>query len=60
MVLIEATPAGYIEHGSFMIPEVKRESWSHPVIIGGRLYLREQDNLLVYDVRAGTGKRASR
>ena len=60
MVLIEATPAGYSEHGSFMIPEVERESWSHPVIIGGRLYLREQDNLLVYDVRAGAEKRMSR
>jgi hypothetical protein len=28
-----------------------KPSWSHPVIVGGRLYLREQDALYVYDVR---------
>ena len=27
-------------------------SWPHPVVAGGRLYLREQDNLYVYDVKA--------
>ncbi len=53
MVLIEATPAEYRERGSFMIPDVERESWAHPVIAGGLLYLREQDNLFVYDLRAG-------
>ena len=52
MILVEATPEEYREHGSFMIPEVEKESWSHPVIAGGRLYLREQDNLWVYDVGA--------
>jgi outer membrane protein assembly factor BamB len=51
MMLIEATPQGYREKGSFAIPNVNNPSWSHPVIIGGRLYLREQDNLYVYDVR---------
>ena len=39
------------EHGSFMIPEVEKESWAHPVIAGGRLYLREQDNLFCYSIR---------
>ena len=53
MMLIEATPQGYREKGSFPIPNVNNPSWSHPVIIGGRLYLREQDNLYVYDVREG-------
>ena len=52
MVLVEATPEEYRERGSFMIPEVEKESWAHPVIAGGRLYLREQDNLWVYDVGA--------
>ena len=51
VVLIEATPAGYREKGSFTIPEVKNPSWPHPVIAGGRLYLREQDALYCYDVR---------
>ena len=50
MVLVEATPEGYREHGSFMIPEVDSPSWAHPVIAGGKLYLREQDNLFCYDI----------
>ena len=52
MVLVEATPEGYREHGSFMIPDVVLQSWPHPVIVGGRLYLREQDDLFCYDLNA--------
>jgi outer membrane protein assembly factor BamB len=52
MMLIEATPDGYREKGSFEIPNVRGPSWSHPVILGGRLYLREQDALYSYDIRA--------
>jgi outer membrane protein assembly factor BamB len=52
MVLIEATPTAYTEKGSFSIPDVKNPSWPHPVVVGGRLYLREQDTLYVYDVKA--------
>lgn len=51
MLLIEATPDGYREKGQFQIPGVRQPSWSHPVIAGGRLYLREQDTLHVYDVK---------
>ncbi|HXV78184.1 MAG TPA: PQQ-binding-like beta-propeller repeat protein [Candidatus Polarisedimenticolaceae bacterium] len=51
MLLVEATPAGYREHGSFTIPDVQKESWSHPVVANGRLYLREQDQILVYAIR---------
>jgi outer membrane protein assembly factor BamB len=50
MVLVEATPEGYNEVGSFMIPDVKEPSWAHPVIADGKLYLREQDNLFCYDI----------
>ena len=53
MMLIEATPQGYREKGSFEIPNVRNPSWSHPVVINGRLYLREQGTLYVYDVRDG-------
>ena len=28
-------------------------SWGHPVVIGGRLYLRYDTNLYCYNVRAG-------
>jgi outer membrane protein assembly factor BamB len=51
MMLIEATPDGYREKGHFQIPDVRQPSWSHPVIAGGRMYLREQDRLHVYDVK---------
>lgn len=53
VMLIEATPEGYREKGSLQIPNVRTPSWSHPVILNGRLYLREQDNLYVYDVKEG-------
>jgi len=52
MILIEATPDGYREKGSFEIPEVGGPSWSHPVVADGKLYLREQDRLYCYDVAA--------
>ena len=52
MVLVEASPGGYVEHGSFRIPEVDEPSWSHPVISGGHLLLREQDRLYRFDIRA--------
>lgn len=54
MVLVETSPEEYRERGSFLIPDVKRQSWSHPVISGGRLVLREQDRIHVYDLRAAT------
>ena len=53
MVLADASPAGYVERGSLEIPDVDDPSWSHPVILDGRLYLREQDRMYVYDVRGG-------
>ena len=54
VILIEATPKGYREHGSFKIPGARQESWPHPVIAGGKLYLREQGTLFTYDVRASS------
>jgi outer membrane protein assembly factor BamB len=53
MVLAKASPKGYTEVGSFKVPgSGERPSWSHPVIVDGKLYLREQDHVLCYDVRA--------
>ncbi|MCS6852181.1 MAG: PQQ-like beta-propeller repeat protein [Gemmataceae bacterium] len=53
IALVKATPEGYKESGSFKIPHSgSRPSWSHPVVVNGRLYLREGDYLLCYDVRA--------
>jgi hypothetical protein len=58
MVLAEATPQEYREKGSFKIPDVGNPSWSHPVIAGGRLYLREQDHLFCYDLSASARQAA--
>lgn len=52
VMLLEASPEGYKERGTFEIPGVKQPSWSHPVVEAGRLYLREQDALYAYDIRA--------
>ena len=52
MALIEANPKGYKLKGSFKIGVHNRESWSHPVIADGMLYLRDQDDLLVYRIRS--------
>jgi len=51
IALIEATPEGYREKGTFEIPVGGSPSWAHPVVVGGKLYLREQGDLLVYNVR---------
>ena len=52
VVLVEATPEAYREHGQFRIPDVEEPSWPHPVVTDGRLYLREQDRLYCHDFRA--------
>ena len=31
-------------------------TWSHPVVAGGRLYLRNQDEISCYDIRASGGE----
>jgi outer membrane protein assembly factor BamB len=56
VLLVDATPRAYRERGSFRIPGVENPSWPHPVIEGGRLYLREQDHLYAYDIRARSGQ----
>src|SRR5262249_20933579 len=50
VALVPAVSTGYTEKGSFKIPNSDHNSWSHPVVIDGRLYLREKDHLWVYDV----------
>jgi outer membrane protein assembly factor BamB len=52
VALVEATPDGYREKGRFDQPDRSSErSWPHPVVAGGKLYLRDQDLLLCYDVK---------
>lgn len=49
--LAEATPTGYVERGRFSIQAGNLETWTHPVVAGGHLYLRDQDTIYAYDVR---------
>jgi outer membrane protein assembly factor BamB len=52
MVLAEASPRGYVVRGRFHQPDRSgKNAWPHPVVANGRLYLRDQDVLLCYDVK---------
>jgi outer membrane protein assembly factor BamB len=50
--LAEASPAGYKEKGRFPIADQGLPSWAHPVVSGGRLYVRNQSTLVSYDIKA--------
>ncbi|MGE0607418.1 MAG: PQQ-binding-like beta-propeller repeat protein [Pirellulales bacterium] len=56
VALFKASPEGYEETGRFTIPEKTQlprgsgQIWSHPVVAGGQLYLRDQDLLFCYQV----------
>ena len=53
VALVEVSSKGYVEKGRFNQPERSdKNSWPHPVIVGGKLYLRDQDKLFCYDVKA--------
>ena len=50
--LAEANPSGYREHGRFELRTGRLPTWAHPVVSGGKLFLRDQDTIYAYDVRA--------
>ena len=51
VALVDASSKGYKEVGSFTLQQRQGAAWAHPVVVGGRLYLREGDTLYCYDVR---------
>jgi outer membrane protein assembly factor BamB len=52
VAIIEASPEGYKELSRFDPPDRSdKNSWPHPVITGGKLYIRDEDVLQCYDVR---------
>jgi outer membrane protein assembly factor BamB len=57
VVLAEASPKGWQEHGRFKLdPQSKIRNpqgriWTHPVISNGKLYLRDQDLIYCFDVK---------
>ncbi len=56
--LVEANPEGWKEHGHFKLsPLSERRSqkgkvWTHPVVCNGKLFLRDQEILSCYNVKA--------
>ena len=53
LVLMDATPDGWKEAGRFDPPDRStKNSWPHLVISNGRLFVRDQDVLLCYNIQA--------
>lgn len=58
VVLADASPSGWEEHGRFTIdPQTTQRAdrgmiWTHPTVANGKLYLRDQELILCYDIKA--------
>ena len=50
LALVEATPEGFVEKGVVEVLEGK--CWTVPTLAGGRLYVRNEQELVALDVRA--------
>jgi outer membrane protein assembly factor BamB len=60
VALVEAVPDGYCERSRFLPPPRPGDgAKSHPVVAGGRLYLRSEGTLFCYDVRGPDYKEPS-
>lgn len=57
MTLVEASPDGYKQKGRFKLDpqssnrNPKGKIWTHPVVIDAKLYLRDQEYIVAYDVK---------
>lgn len=52
MKLVKASPDKFGKTGEFKMPKGgEGPYWAHPVVCGGRLYLRHADAIFVYDIR---------
>ena len=58
VALLEPTPEAYREKGRFTPPDQPtrlnqmEKAWAYPVIADGRLYIRDQNSLWCYDIKA--------
>ncbi len=53
IVLIEPSREKLIERGRFEQPDrTEVPAWAHPVVANGKLYIRDQDTLFCYDIKA--------
>lgn len=51
MRLVKATPEKYEKTGEFKVPKGGESMyWAHPVVCGGRLYVRHGDKLFAYNI----------
>ncbi|HOD49725.1 MAG TPA: PQQ-binding-like beta-propeller repeat protein [Candidatus Hydrogenedentes bacterium] len=50
--LVKAAPEGFSRTGVFEVTQGGGNHWAHPVISGGRLYIRHGDVLIAYDIAA--------
>ncbi len=54
MKLVRATPDKFEISGEFKVPKGGESMyWAHPVVCGGRLYIRHADKLFAYDIGNG-------
>jgi outer membrane protein assembly factor BamB len=51
VILWDPKPNEFVEVSRFVLPEGTGKAWAHPVVIGGRLYLRYAETLYCYDVK---------
>jgi outer membrane protein assembly factor BamB len=52
IALVEAKPAKYVEKGRFVQPDRSdKNSWTYPVIVDGKMYIRDQNVLLCYELK---------
>jgi len=51
VMLMKPTDKGFETTGQFELIKGKKDTWAHPVICSGKLYLRYHDKLYCYDIR---------
>ena len=52
VALVEASPTAFKEKGSFNLPKSGGQgAWAYPVVAGGKLFLREWDSMICYDLK---------
>ena len=55
VALVEASPDSYREKGRFTPPESpdrgRSKAWAYPIVVNGRLYIRDLDSLWCYDIK---------
>ncbi len=57
VTLVDATPEGFTMHGQFQLSpqsenrNPKGKIWAHPVVVDGKLILRDQEYVVAYDVK---------